>query len=187
LATLLLVAVIVIWPAGFLRIILGLPFILLFPGYTVIAALYPRKSDLGGVERLGLSLALSLATVAFIGLILNLTPQGIRLYPALISSSAFTVVISLLAWRRRRRLPADERIRISPSFKSLSLFWRGTKPVERRLSLALAAAVLGTIAILIYAAAVPRAGEKYTEFIYSENPEKRQAIRENSSRALQQT
>ncbi len=54
-----------------LRIILGLPFILFFPGYTLITALFPKKSDLGAIERVALSFGLSIAVVPLIGLILN--------------------------------------------------------------------------------------------------------------------
>jgi uncharacterized membrane protein len=34
-----------------LRVIFGLPFVLFLPGYALIAALFPGKSDLDGIER----------------------------------------------------------------------------------------------------------------------------------------
>jgi uncharacterized membrane protein len=34
------------------RIILGLPLVLFLPGYVLIAMLFPRKGDLGGIERI---------------------------------------------------------------------------------------------------------------------------------------
>ena len=53
------------------RIVLGLPFVLFFPGYTFVAALFPRKDDLDAIERVALSLGLSIAVVPLVGLALN--------------------------------------------------------------------------------------------------------------------
>lgn len=80
-ATVVLLATILLLPHSPIRVALGLPFVLFFPGYTLIAALYPRRDDLDGIERLALSLGLSLAVVPLIGLVLNYTPWGIRLGP----------------------------------------------------------------------------------------------------------
>jgi len=67
-----------------IRIILGLPLVLFLPGYSLIAALFPRKADLDGIERVALSFGLSLAIVPLLGLVLNYTPFGIRSSPVLI-------------------------------------------------------------------------------------------------------
>jgi len=50
-----------------IRIILGLPLVLFLPGYSLIAALFPRKDDLDGIERVALSFGLSIAIVPLIG------------------------------------------------------------------------------------------------------------------------
>ena len=64
-----------------IRIILGLLFVLFLPGYSLIAALFPKKKDLDTIERLALSFGLSIAITPLIGLLLNYTPFGIRLTP----------------------------------------------------------------------------------------------------------
>lgn len=78
-------------PSGMAGTILGLPFLLFFPGYTSQAALFPEKGRLGEVERVALSFGLSIAVVPLIGLGLNFTPWGIRLDPILISLAVFVI------------------------------------------------------------------------------------------------
>ncbi|MCK4222104.1 MAG: DUF1616 domain-containing protein, partial [Dehalococcoidia bacterium] len=62
-----------LFTTGPLRIVLGLPFLLFSPGYALIAALFPKKGSLDGIERIALSFGLSIAVVPLIGLILNYT------------------------------------------------------------------------------------------------------------------
>ena len=57
------------------RIPLGLVMVLFVPGYSLIAALFPRKNDLDGIERVALSFGLSIAVVPLIGLA-STTPPG---------------------------------------------------------------------------------------------------------------
>ena len=90
--TLLLALVVAVIPSNFIRVLLGLPFLLFFPGYGLIAALFPRKTDLEGIERVALSFGLSIAVVPLIGLVLNYTPWGIRLYPILTTVALFIFI-----------------------------------------------------------------------------------------------
>jgi len=87
------------------RITLGLVFVLFLPGYVLVAALYPRKDDLDLVERLALSLGLSIAVVPLIGLALNYSPWGIRLDPILAFLTLFIVLAASVAVYRRLILP----------------------------------------------------------------------------------
>jgi uncharacterized membrane protein len=109
LATMVLLGLIALLPDSPARVALGLPFVLFFPGYTLVSALYPRRDDLDGIDRLALSLGLSLAVVPLVGLILNYTPWGIRLAPIVVSLTLFVAGCSVAAARHRRRLPQGER------------------------------------------------------------------------------
>src|SRR2546425_1049821 len=109
LATVTLVAAILLLPQSPVRVVLGLPFVLFFPGYTLIAALYPRRDDLDGIERLALSLGLSLAVVPLIGLVLNYLPWGIRLAPIVVSLTLFVAACCVAAALKRGRLSLSER------------------------------------------------------------------------------
>ena len=107
-ASTLLVAVIVFFPNSPVRIILGLPLILFFPGYALICALFPREKDLDGFERLALSMGFSIAIISLTGLALNYTPFGLRLYPVILPLFSFTSLMSVVAMYRRRIIsPGD--------------------------------------------------------------------------------
>jgi len=47
----------------FLRVLFGIPMVLFIPGYALIAALFPGKGDIDGIERTALSFGLSIAVV----------------------------------------------------------------------------------------------------------------------------
>ena len=104
----LLIVVIVLFPDSPARILLGLPFILFFPGYVLICAMFPEKKDLGIFERLALSLGLSIAVTPLIGLALNYTPFGIRLYPVMVSLFLFMLLMSAVTVYRRRTFTKKE-------------------------------------------------------------------------------
>ena len=104
----LLITVIALFPDSPVRIILGLPFILFFPGYVLICALFPGKNDLDIIERLALSMGLSIAITSLIGLALNYTPFGVRLYLVTISLFSFMLLTSAVAIYRRRTFTQKE-------------------------------------------------------------------------------
>jgi uncharacterized membrane protein len=84
-----------------LRIVFGSIFVLFIPGYSLVEALYPREEDISPLERLALSIGLSLALVPLIGLILNYTPWGIRLNPILISLSLTSLTLLIISSYRK--------------------------------------------------------------------------------------
>ncbi len=88
-------------PLIYARYVLGSIFVLFLPGHTLIEALYPRKEDLSPLERLALSIGLSLALVPLVGLVLNYTPWGIRLKPVVLSLSILVLALAILASYRK--------------------------------------------------------------------------------------
>ncbi len=150
------------------RIPLGLIMVLFVPGYTLIAALFPRKADLEGIERIALSFGLSIAVVPLIGLGLNYTPWGIRLTPVVISLAAFTIIMAAVAYWRRMVLPIEERFSIP--FREIICAWKKeiyadeNSRLDRALTVILVITILLSIAALIYVIVTPKQGEKFTEF-----------------------
>jgi len=150
------------------RNILGLPLVLFLPGYALIAALFPAKSDLDGIERTALSFGLSIAVVPLIGLGLNYTPWGIRLLPILISLSVFTLVMCGLAYLRRAKLPEADAFGISFTKTALELkaeiLEKPEPGLDRALTVILVISILLSVTTLVYVIITPKEGEHFTEF-----------------------
>ncbi|WP_305065240.1 DUF1616 domain-containing protein [Methanococcoides sp.] len=151
-----------------IRTILGLPMVLFLPGYALIAALFPKKDDLDGIERVALSFGLSIAVVPLIGLGLNYTPWGIRLLPILVSLSFFTIAMCVVAVFRRRVLPEGEEFSVPFNATYLSLREElSRKPdnrLDRVLSVILVLSIIASMVTLAYVVVTPKEGEKFTEF-----------------------
>jgi hypothetical protein len=95
------------FPLVVFRWVLGSVFVLFIPGYVAVEALFPGGRELDGIERLALSVGLSLALVPLVGLLLNYTPWGIRLDPIMVSLTILTIGLALVAFARRFRLSVE--------------------------------------------------------------------------------
>ena len=162
----LLFVIVAFLPNNVARVVLGLPVVLFFPGFTLLAALFPRKESLNDIERFALSFGLSIVVVPLIGLALNYTPWGIRLYPILISLFIFIFAMSVIGWFRNRKLLQEERIALHIYIRFPSLFhlWAGQSLRDKIITVVLAVLVIGAIGALVYVARQPRNVEKFTEF-----------------------
>lgn len=183
-----------------IRLLFGLPFVLFIPGYAFVAALFPEQgtspvsseiqesagdaaatseqlTDRGidGIERVALSLGLSIAIVPLIGLVLNFTPWGIRLIPILISVSGFTLLATSVAAHRRWELPEEDRFRV-PYEQWLSaarneLFAPETR-ADAALNIILVLSILLAMSSVGYAVLVPQQGESFSElYLLTEEPD----------------
>ena len=153
---------------SFIRTALGLPLVLFLPGYALIAMLFPEKSGLEGMERIALSVAMSVAVVPLIGLALNYTPWGIKETPLLASLSAFTLLMSAVAYARRRQLPADRTFEVPLKVSALTLvagvMKKPESTTENALRIILALSFLVLIGTGAYVTLVPQDKEPFTEF-----------------------
>ncbi len=94
------------------RIVLGLLMLLLVPGYTLMAAVFPHRGDISSVERLTISFGLSIALIPLVGLILSNTPWGIRLDTLTIALAVSVVGAAAVAFTRRRILKPGQRFNV---------------------------------------------------------------------------
>jgi len=95
------------YPIVYARYVLGSIFVLFLPGYSLIKALFPTK-ELDNIERLALSIGMSLALVPITGLLLNYTPWGIRTTPVTLSLLALTAAFATAAIIREHEAKLKE-------------------------------------------------------------------------------
>lgn len=151
-----------------IRSIFGLVMVLFIPGYSLIAALFPKKTDIDGIERAALSFGLSIAVTPFIGLGLNYTPWGIRLDPIVVCLTLFTIGCVLVANKRRHGLDPEDRFLIDfgKTFQDAKreIFPEAETRLDKGLTTVLIIAIILSVLVLGYVVVVPKQGEKFTEF-----------------------
>jgi hypothetical protein len=84
-----------------LRWAFGAVFVLFIPGYVTLQGLYLGDRTIDSAERIALSVPVSLVLVMLDGLLLNYTPEGVRLTPILVSLTILTVGLAAMALMRR--------------------------------------------------------------------------------------
>ena len=162
------------------RIVVGLVFVLFAPGYAFVAALFPERArtsenetgrpvtarGIGGVERLTLSLGMSVAIVPLFALLLNLSPLPFDLESVLAVLGAFTATVSLVAVKRRHALVDARRFRV-PYRRWLRSARSGLStdsPVDAVPVLVVVASLLIAGVGVSQTVTQPRTAETYTEF-----------------------
>lgn len=158
--TALLLVVIAVSPNSTVRTILGLPYILFFPGYVLISFLFPEEQPLDKIERIALSFGLSIAITPLIGLLLNYIWE-ISLIPILYSQSLFIFVFSLLAYLRRETIPLEERFSIFLEINPPD--WQNYDIIDKALVVATVGLLMASGGLAYHIATTPRTGEHFTE------------------------
>lgn len=80
----------------YVRYVLGSVLVFFLCGLMLMMALYPRMEDLGGVERIAMSIGFSLVMVTFVGLVLNYTPWGLQLGTIIASLVVVSEVLAVV-------------------------------------------------------------------------------------------
>ncbi len=89
-----------------LRTILAIPFALFVPGNALMSAIFPGSS-LRRLEWFLFTIGSSLGVLVFSGLVLNLTPWGLQTNSWLVVLSGFSLLTSVIALWRRRKIPLE--------------------------------------------------------------------------------
>jgi hypothetical protein len=99
-----------LYPWVFVRYVSGSIFVLWLPGYTFVKALFPTQvpiklqtESLDALERIALSLGLSLALVPIVGFLLNYTVWGVKLTTTVMSLLVLTVFCATVALTREHQ------------------------------------------------------------------------------------
>lgn len=154
-----------------IRWALGIPYLLVMPGYALIAAAFPEAprdrtargpatQTPGWAARFGLSLVGSALLVATVAVGLSWT-YGIYLVTVLPAISAVTIGASLLAMARRLLLP--EARRADPLGEGIFAAGLGGLSHTRFQTVLMVVAVVGLAGAVGYAIAVPPQGDGYSE------------------------
>jgi uncharacterized membrane protein len=147
-----------------LRLISGIVFVLLVPGYAIQAAIFPGKDDLDTWTRLVFSFGFSIVLIPIVALILNASPLGIHFSSMVggivIVFFAATIVVMII----RRRLPGGEKIRLAVRIPPPNTWLLGNR-ADRFLQVItiVAIGIAGLSAAYLYL--YPNV-ESYTEFYF---------------------
>jgi len=161
-----------------ISIVLGFPFLLFIPGYILTFALFPTiKTDKGidVIERIILSLGLSISVVALIGVGLNYTPWGIQMVSVYLSRFIFVIGVGAIAIYRWIRAPSDKRFIICFDLS----FPKSEGRLDRTLTILLAIVIILAAISLVYVVSTPKIGEKFTGFYILGSNEKAETYPKN--------
>lgn len=139
--------------------VLGVFFVLFAPGYVLVAALFPRSSEISNAKRLIFSFGISLVIVPFIGLILNYTLPGVRIEPVYISLAGFILVTSFIAWFRIRKSHDPQSVKEQATYSVWSKGW-----IDLTFSILMIGSLVACLAVAINFFDKPRLGEVFTQF-----------------------
>jgi hypothetical protein len=97
-------------PLSYLRYLFGFIFVIFLPGYCLTETLFPKKDALDIIERMTLSVGLSFAVTALVGLLLSFTPIGLTLPTALSALGLLVIALALVAFGRKYMLNKQQSI-----------------------------------------------------------------------------
>ena len=141
--------------------LLGALLTVFVPGYLAAAALLPRRGQADVLLRIALSVGLSLALVAFLGVVLNFTPWGITLASVTTGILLVSLLLAAAAYRRRMAVPADARLGLSLDMQLAR--WSEYSLIEKLLAVILVAVLIVAVPLLGYAFTKPRPSAPFTE------------------------
>jgi len=152
--------------------IVGVPFLIFYPGYAAIAAVFPERSQRieptevrpqeppSFLARVTLSMVVSPVIVGLLATALS--PFGaIALGPVVVGVTVLT--LGMLAAAAIRRLQLPVHLRAGPSPTGLGSPFAGGIPGNSVQSLAFVLAALVLVGVSIAAVTIPPTGEAYTE------------------------
>lgn len=160
------------------RAVVGLPLLVFLPGYALLTVLFPSRrfqtrygaldafsSGIDGVERVALSLGVSLALLPVIGLALwTLSPHGFGVRVLVGVLSAEIGLGMIYGAYRRIQLPRSQRYRL-PVDRWLSRLWSDGVTgglFGATMNVVLALSVVAAVVALGYGVLVPHESETYT-------------------------
>jgi uncharacterized membrane protein len=152
---------------SFGRALVAGAYLLFVPGYAFLAVLFPETDDLSLLERGAFSVGASLGLVGLLGIPLDVTPWGVRLWTVLLEQAVVVAVLLVSAAFRRSRLdPADRAQPFDDLATLVATAWARRAAVgggNRILQIAILVAVVAAVGATTYTVATPLPSERFTE------------------------
>jgi uncharacterized membrane protein len=147
-----------------IRTILAIPTLLFIPGYLLLTLIFPKNDDVESNVRIILSSGLSIVIILLMGFILNFT-LGIRLGSILEILYIYTIISVIIGLFIRNRFSEDSTI-FSISFRKIleKMNFGRMKIIDLILNIVIISLILLTTGVIYQTIAMPKVGEKYTEF-----------------------
>ncbi len=92
-----------------IRLLVGIPLLLFIPGLLITITLFPKRGDLKTLERLSLSIVVSIVVTIADGVLLLLT-IGLNFVSVLVSMLIIVASLALTSLLRVRNLPESDRL-----------------------------------------------------------------------------
>jgi uncharacterized membrane protein len=151
------------WIILIVRLLLGLPFVLYIPGYLLQGLFFPQRADLDRIERIGLSLGLSVALITLLALLLNALPWGLSSPAILIGQGGMTLLLILLTVIVRWFQPVDQ-VYIPNINPHLNRWWSSLGMSEQNMMVVMAGALFLASLTAAWILLVPSKSQYMTEF-----------------------
>jgi uncharacterized membrane protein len=148
------------------EMLLEIALLILPPGYCLVAALYPRRDDLDGIERMALCMGINIALVLSTALALRLVSGGMELSSIAIVLAVFVLALTPIAYFRRWALPRRKRFVPGFGLRKYELLADRPGRAGRAPVVLLAISIIISISALGYMVMVPEGmkAEGFTEF-----------------------
>jgi uncharacterized membrane protein len=157
------------WVVLIVRLLIGLPFVLYIPGYLIQGIFFSHRSDLDPLERAGLSLGLSVASIVLLALLLNALPWGLHPTAILLGQGSLVLLLVVVTAFVRHFQPVEGAY-LPDMPPHLARWWLALKVGERRTLLVMAAALIFALLTAAWIFLVPSPSQYMTEF-YMLGPE----------------
>ena len=144
-----------------IRIILSIPIIIFIPGYLLMYALFPEKTEknFDVIDRIALSLGISIAIIPLFGIALLIFSR-FELLRIILSLEAFILIMGTIAVIRWYHTPPEKRY---TSRINISIPKDETK-FDKVLTLVLVICIIITVSLAIYAVLTLKQEEHFTNF-----------------------
>lgn len=168
-----------------LQLLIGVLYVVFLPGYAFVAVLFPSRSSessdslsrialnrerpktITAMERVMLSIGMSVILVPLVGIISHFSGWGVSAETVVVLTGALTAVFSLAAVGVRLQLPRDQRfglVSVKPLRRVHAWVFDTNDSREVALSAFIVVGLLIAVVGIGAAAALTPSGEQYTEF-----------------------